>query len=121
MANTGTIRLTGTVTGQATGPKELYAEWDLAAAVVDVQTVALASGDNTITVPTGATVILFSPPTTNVEVLKIKGNAAREDMQEAGRMADVDIVVNHKPRQADRVHVRGWGRHHQRRRRGCWL
>jgi nickel-dependent lactate racemase len=27
-------------------------------------------------------------------IWKIKGNAARDDMQEAGRMADVDIVVN---------------------------
>jgi len=75
MANTGTIRLTGTVTGQASGDKNLAAEWDLTAAVVDVNTVSLASGDNTITVPTGATVMLFIPPTSNAETIKIKGAA----------------------------------------------
>jgi hypothetical protein len=81
VANTGTINLTGDVTGPLTGSKSITATWSLAAAVADVQTVSLSSGDNTITVPTGTSFILFTPPVANAEVLKVKGNAADTGVQ----------------------------------------
>lgn len=75
MPNTGTIKLTGEVTGPASGDKKMAASWSLAAAVLDAQTKDLSSGDNTITVPSGATVILFIPPTANTYAITVKGNA----------------------------------------------
>lgn len=81
MANTGTITLTGTVTGPSSGDKSIKASWSLAAAVFDANTVSLASGDNSITVPTGTSFILFVPPTSNTEVIKVKGNAGDTGVQ----------------------------------------
>lgn len=81
MANTGTINLTGDVTGPLTGSKSITATWSLAAAVADVQTVSLSSGDNTITVPTGTSFILFTPPVANTQVILVKGAAGDTGVQ----------------------------------------
>lgn len=50
--------------------------WTIASAAIRVETVTLNSGDNTLTVPTGATLLEVIPPTTNAQALKLKGNAA---------------------------------------------
>jgi hypothetical protein len=48
-------------------------QWSFVAAVGQLQTVTLAAGDNTLTIPAGTTLIGIKPPTTNAIVLKLKG------------------------------------------------
>jgi hypothetical protein len=45
-------------------------QWLFPAAVGQFQTVTLASGDNTLTIPTGTKLVQVVPPTTNAIVLK---------------------------------------------------
>lgn len=49
--------------------------WTLSTGVFEVDTSSLSSGDNTYTVPTGATMLVIIPATNNTTALKIKGNA----------------------------------------------
>lgn len=51
-------------------------QWSFPAAVGQFQTVTLAAGDNTLTIPTGTTLVQVKPPTTNAIVLKLKGAGA---------------------------------------------
>lgn len=74
MAVAGTLYLTGTLTGGTTGPRPLALSWSITGGKEPV-TVDLAMGDNTLTVPTGTTLILIVPPTSNAVALKVKGAA----------------------------------------------
>lgn len=72
MAATGTISVTGTVSGEPEGSSTIALSWTLTAAVSDAL-VGLSSGANTITVPTGTTLVIIIPPTTNTETITLKG------------------------------------------------
>ena len=72
MAVAGTISVTGTLTGHPEGSRTVALEWDITAGLSAV-TVGLASGANTITVPTGCTLVIIVPPTTNTETITLKG------------------------------------------------
>lgn len=76
MAASGTISIQGTITGLPTGTKTYAGSIPCASAVGEIHDLILASGDNTITVPTGATAVLIQPPATNAVALKLKGDAA---------------------------------------------
>lgn len=77
MAATGQVDITGSVTDAPSGSKSIGPVTITSAAAVDHQlTVNLASGDNTITVPTGAKACIVIPPTGNTTVvIKLKGAA----------------------------------------------
>jgi hypothetical protein len=65
------------VTGSDTGDKLVQATWTLAAPILDVDRTALTQGaDNTITVPTGASVCVIVPPSTNTQAITFKGIGA---------------------------------------------
>jgi len=74
MAVAGTLTLTGTLTGVSTGTRQVSLEWVITSGKEPV-TVDLASGDNTLTVPAGTTLVVITPPTTNTVALKVKGAA----------------------------------------------
>lgn len=74
MAITGDLTMTGVISGLTSGSrKELALSWSITAGVADIQTVALVTGDNTITIPTGATFMIVSPPSTATSVITVKG------------------------------------------------
>lgn len=72
MAVAGTISVTGTLTGQPDGSRTVALGWTITAGLSAV-TVGLSSGANTITVPTGCTLIELVPPATNTETVTYKG------------------------------------------------
>lgn len=72
MAVAGTLSLTGTLSGHPEGSRVVALSWSITAGLSTVQ-VGLASGANTITVPTGATLVILVPPTTNTETVTLKG------------------------------------------------
>jgi len=48
-------------------------QWSMLAAVGQLQTISLANGDNTLTIPAVTTLIGIKPPVTNANTLKLKG------------------------------------------------
>jgi hypothetical protein len=56
-------------------PATFQAQWNLPIATGTLQRTTLATGDNTIAVPAGTTLILVTPPATAVGIMKIKGAA----------------------------------------------
>lgn len=75
MSAVASLTIGGSVTGLPTGAKTFSGTISSAAAVGQTTEVTLASGDNTITVPTGATAALIQPPSANAVALKLKGAA----------------------------------------------
>lgn len=72
MAIAGTLSLTGTLTGESTGTHQVALEWEITTGK-ETTVVGLSSGDNTLSVPTGTTLIVITPPTSNSLALKVKG------------------------------------------------
>lgn len=74
MAVTGTIYLTGTLAGEPEGSSEISLSWGITAGASQSVT-GLASGANTISVPTSPvpTVVIIIPPTDNTETITYKG------------------------------------------------
>jgi len=76
----GTLTLSGLAAGLLTGEKVIGPLTDTGTAVVgQIQDLTLASGDNTLTVPTGATHIAIQLPATNSLTLKIRTNLNSSD------------------------------------------
>ncbi len=73
MAAAATVTIAGTVTGLPSGTKTLTGTLTSVAAVGTVQELTLASGANTVTVPTGATAVLITPPAGNTVLVTLKG------------------------------------------------
>jgi hypothetical protein len=71
-AVTGTIYVTGTLAGEPEGSSTVSLSWSITAGVSDA-TVGLSSGANTITVPTGTTLICVIPPSDNTATITVKG------------------------------------------------
>lgn len=70
----GSVAISGAITGLPTGsfviaPPVISSE----ASVSEVRTVALATGNNTINIPTGATAVIITPPLANTKQLTFKG------------------------------------------------
>lgn len=74
MAIAGVIYVTGELTGVTTGSRQLALSWTITDGKEEVR-VDLAAGDNSFTVPTGTSLVVVVPPTTNVIPLKLKGAA----------------------------------------------
>ena len=74
MAVTGTISISGTISGDVGGGKTI-GPFSIAPAtpIVDTTHVTLSSGANTITVPTTANGVVIVPPTNNAQTLTLKG------------------------------------------------
>lgn len=71
----GTLTVGGLAAGLLTGEKVIGPLTDTGSAVVgQIIDIPLASGDNTISVPTGATHVLIELPATNALQLKIRTN-----------------------------------------------
>lgn len=71
----GTLTVGGLAAGLLTGEKVIGPITDTGAAVIgQVTDMSLASGDNTISVPVGATHVLIVLPATNALELKIRTN-----------------------------------------------
>jgi hypothetical protein len=51
-------------------------QWALTSGVYERRFVTLASGDNTLTVPTGAKILVVLPPTTNGSAIKVHSSSA---------------------------------------------
>lgn len=62
MAATGNVTVTASVTGAPTGDMTYYRSTAMSNAQPAVTVVSLASGNNTVTVPAGATVAIIVPP-----------------------------------------------------------
>jgi len=78
MAAKGAFSISGNITGLpggsiAIGP--LGITINPAVSGSSLQSKDLASGDNTITVPTGAVAMIFVPPSANTQTITLKGNA----------------------------------------------
>lgn len=74
MASTGTVTIAATVNGLPTGAKSFsLAYGPIVGAVAEILDVQLASGNNTVTVPAGATWMLIAPPSANTVQLKLLG------------------------------------------------
>jgi hypothetical protein len=73
MAAAGVITVSGSVTGIPTGSITFAGSITSSAAVGEVLSIVLASGDNTISVPSGTTTVYFQPPVGNAIALKLKG------------------------------------------------
>lgn len=74
MAATGTVSISGSVTGLSTGSKTIGPLTITSSAAVGQQTdVTLASGDNTITVPSTSTAAIIVFDATSTTTKKIKG------------------------------------------------
>lgn len=80
MAVTGVLYLTGTLAGEPEGSSTVALSWTITAGISDAL-VDLASGANTITVPSGTTVILVIPPTANTQTITAKGLSADTGFQ----------------------------------------
>lgn len=77
----GTIQISGNIPSNS-GTKQLGPLTISASAPVAQLTVTtLGSGDNTISIPAGATAVVIKPPDSNAVVLKMKGNAADVGIQ----------------------------------------
>jgi hypothetical protein len=74
MAATGSVTISGTVTGLATGQKTISPTTITAAtAVGTIQYVTLAPATfQAVTIPTGATCVIIQPPSGNSQTLKLK-------------------------------------------------
>jgi hypothetical protein len=72
VAVTGTISVTGTLTGEPEGSSTIALSWSIVAGISDAL-VGLASGANTVTVPTGTTLVICIPPIANTETVTAKG------------------------------------------------
>lgn len=72
MAVAGTLSVTGTLTGHPEGSRLVSLTWTITAGKSNV-TVDLSSGANTVTVPSGTTLVVVIPPTTNTETITAKG------------------------------------------------
>jgi hypothetical protein len=73
------FKSSGNITGLLDGGSLSIAAPDvtLSAPVLSrIDPLNLASGDNTLAVPVGATVLVFTPPAANTQALRSKGNAA---------------------------------------------
>lgn len=76
MAATGQVTLTSNVIGLLTGSKAYGAiTASVSAAVATTLQTNLAVGDNTISIPTGSSWALITPPSTATGILILKGNA----------------------------------------------
>ena len=76
----GTMTIGGSAPGLLTGTKTIGPITDVGTAVVGTVTdVTLSSGDNTITVPSGATHVLIELPATNTVTLKVRSNLNSSD------------------------------------------
>lgn len=74
MAVSAIYRVKGEVVGQVSGSVVVDpGEKTISSAIGQRQIISLNSGANTITVPTGATVVLIVPPTENTNSLTLKG------------------------------------------------
>lgn len=73
MAASGTVTIQGSVTGLPTGSKIFQASVTSAAAVDHTLTQDLSAGANTITIPSGATCVMITPPSGNTQALTLKG------------------------------------------------
>src|SRR5436190_23258670 len=76
MAVTATILASGRVFGGLSGPWDLFLQWAITTGIGQKSRAVLANGDNTITIPSGTTLVAVVPPTGNTQALKWKGNAA---------------------------------------------
>lgn len=59
---TGSLRIMANVTGSPVGSVTFDSTVTSSASVINEQTVALSSGNNTITIPTGVTTLVIAPP-----------------------------------------------------------
>ena len=76
MAASASLTLSGTITGLAGGSETVSLTLTNSSASGAVTTTALASGANTISVPTGALWCIVVPPSGNTTALTLKGNGA---------------------------------------------
>lgn len=82
MASTGTVTIAATVSGLPTGSKAFsFAYGPLTGAVAEILDQALSSGNNTITVPTGATWLFIQPPSSNTVQMYLKTTPADVGLQ----------------------------------------
>lgn len=72
MAVTGSLAFGGTLSGEPEGSSTVLLTWTITAGVSS-SVVDLASGANTITVPSGTTVVIVIPPATNTQTITAKG------------------------------------------------
>ncbi len=68
-----TAKLVADIDIVQSGSRVIEALWTIGTPIVDVQAIRLASGDNTITWPDGATLCIAVPPPTETVTITLKG------------------------------------------------
>lgn len=81
MAATGTATFYCDLVGTPSGEKIVTTTWSITAGTGQVTTSDVAVGDNTITVPSGTTLIVIVPPTTNTQTLKVSATSTASAFQ----------------------------------------
>ena len=71
---TGSVAINGAISGLPSGsfviaPPVISSE----ASVSEVRTLALSTGNNTVSIPTGASAVIITPPLSNTKTLTFKG------------------------------------------------
>ncbi len=74
MSSTGTVTINAVLSGLPTGSKSMnFSYGPLTGVVAETLDQALSSGNNIVTVPTGATWMFIQPPASNSVQLTLKG------------------------------------------------
>lgn len=73
MTAVAALTLGGQVTGLPAGTMAVTAVWNAPTASGEIINVVLATGDNTIAIPSGSTLVLITPPLANTATLCLKG------------------------------------------------
>ena len=81
MAVTGTLGLTGRISGEPEGTSDVSLTWTITAGVSDAFVFTTETGNQTVTVPTGTTMVIVVPPTTNAQAITAKGVGADTGFQ----------------------------------------
>ena len=77
MTAVGNVTIAATVTGLPTGTKAFtFAYGPITGAVAEILDVPLNTGNNTISVPAGATWLLIEPPSGNAVTIKLLGTGS---------------------------------------------
>jgi hypothetical protein len=76
MPGSGTLTLSGMITGYPFGQRTVNIAWPLTAALDDSFPASLSIGDNQISVPSGASMVAIEPPDANTVVITLKGGVS---------------------------------------------
>lgn len=73
MAVTTTAKFLAQIVGLITGDRDVRFEWAITNGIGTTSVSSLSTGANTVTIPTGTTLVVIAPPTSNTQTITLKG------------------------------------------------